>query len=32
MEIVKVMEKRVITVKKGIIVSDSKQGDETYEN
>ena len=31
MEIVKVMKKRVITVQKGIIVSDSKQGDETYE-
>jgi cell division transport system ATP-binding protein len=27
MEIVKVMKKRVITVKKGVIVSDSKQGD-----
>jgi cell division transport system ATP-binding protein len=26
MEIVKVMKKRVITVKKGIIVSDSKAG------
>jgi cell division transport system ATP-binding protein len=26
MEIVKVMKKRVITVKKGIIVSDSKTG------
>ena len=31
MEIVKVMKKRVITVQKGIIVSDRKQGDETYE-
>ena len=31
LEIVKVMKKRVITVQKGIIVSDSKQGDETYE-
>ncbi len=28
MEIVKVMKKRVITVKKGIVVSDSKKGDE----
>ncbi len=28
LEIVKVMKKRVITVKKGIVVSDSKQGDE----
>jgi cell division transport system ATP-binding protein len=27
MEIVKIMKKRVITVKKGVIVSDSKQGD-----
>ena len=27
MEIVKVMKKRVITVKKGVVVSDSKQGD-----
>jgi cell division transport system ATP-binding protein len=27
MEIVKVMKKRVITVKKGVIVSDSRQGD-----
>ncbi|MBQ6844989.1 MAG: ATP-binding cassette domain-containing protein, partial [Agathobacter sp.] len=32
MEIVKVMKKRVITVQKGIIVSDSKQGGEAYEN
>ena len=30
MEIVKVMKKRVITIKKGIVVSDSKQGDD-YE-
>jgi cell division transport system ATP-binding protein len=27
MEIVKIMKKRVITVQKGVIVSDSKQGD-----
>ena len=32
MEIVKVMKKRVITVQKGVIVSDSKAGDTTYEN
>ena len=32
MEIVKVMKKRVITVQKGVIVSDSKAGGETYEN
>ena len=32
MEIVKVMKKRVITVQKGVIVSDSKAGDEAYEN
>ena len=32
MEIVKVMKKRVITVQKGVIVSDSKAGDESYEN
>lgn len=31
MEIVKVMKKRVITVQKGIIVSDDKQGGDTYE-
>jgi len=31
LEIVKVMKKRVITVQKGVIVSDSKQGDEAYE-
>ena len=31
MEIVKVMKKRVITVQKGVIVSDSKAGDESYE-
>ena len=28
MEIVKVMKKRVITIKKGVVISDSKQGDE----
>ena len=32
MEIVKVMKKRVITVQKGVIVSDSKQGDYSDEN
>ncbi|SER41953.1 cell division ATP-binding protein FtsE [Lachnobacterium bovis] len=32
MEIVKVMKKRVITMKKGVIVSDSKQGDIENEN
>jgi cell division transport system ATP-binding protein len=32
LEIVKVMKKRVITVKKGTIVSDSKQGDFDDEN
>ena len=32
MEIVKVMKKRVITVQKGVIVSDSKAGGEAYEN
>lgn len=32
MEIVKVMKKRVITVQKGVIVSDSKAGDMTHEN
>jgi len=31
MEIVKVMKKRVITVQKGVIVGDSKAGDESYE-
>ena len=32
MEIVKVMKKRVITVQKGVIVSDNKVGDAAYEN
>lgn len=32
MEIVKVMKKRVITVQKGVIVSDSKKGDYKHEN
>ena len=32
MEIVKIMKKRVITVQKGVIVSDSKAGGETYED
>ena len=32
MEIVKVMKKRVITMKKGVVVGDSKQGDYSDEN
>ena len=32
MEIVKVMKKRVITVQKGVIVSDNKAGGEAHEN
>lgn len=32
MEIVKVMKKRVITIKKGIIVSDTGQGDDIHED
>ena len=32
MEIVKIMKKRVITVQKGVIVSDSKEGDEAHED
>ena len=32
MEIVKVMKKRVITVQKGVIVSDSKSGGTVYED
>ena len=32
LDIVKVMKKRVITVQKGVIVSDSKQGGEAYED
>ena len=32
LEIVKVMKKRVITIQKGVVVSDSKEGDEAYEN
>ena len=32
LEIVKVMNKRVITVKKGTIVGDSKQGDDYDED
>lgn len=32
LDIVKVMKKRVITVQKGVIVSDSKQGDYNDEN
>ncbi len=32
MDIVKVMKKRVITIQKGVIVSDSGQGGEAYED
>lgn len=32
LEIVKVMKKRVITIQKGVVVSDSRQGDEAYED
>ena len=32
MEIVKIMKKRVITVQKGVIVSDSKEGGAVYAN
>lgn len=32
LDIVKVMKKRVITVQKGVIVSDSKQGDYSHED
>ena len=32
MEIVKVMKKRVITVQKGMVVSDHRQGGDAYEN
>ena len=32
LDIVKVMKKRVITIQKGVVVSDSKAGDEAYEN
>ena len=32
LDIVKVMKKRVITIQKGVVVSDSKQGDEAYED
>ncbi len=32
MEIVKVMKKRVITIKKGVIVSDTGQGDDIHED
>ena len=31
LEIVKVMKKRVITVKKGVIVSDSERGDDNED-
>ena len=31
-DIVKVMKKRVITIQKGVVVSDSKQGDSSYED
>ena len=32
LDIVKVMKKRVITIQKGVVVSDSNAGDEAYEN
>ena len=32
LDIVKVMKKRVITIQKGVVVSDNKAGDEAYEN
>ena len=32
LEIVKVMKKRVITIQKGVVVSDSRRGDEAYED
>ena len=32
MEIVKVMKKRVITIQKGVVISDNKAGDEADEN
>ena len=32
LDIVKVMKKRVITIQKGVVVSDSKQGDSSYED
>lgn len=32
LEIVKVMKKRVITIQKGVVVGDSKEGDEAYED
>lgn len=32
LEIVKAMNKRVITMRKGVVVSDEKQGDDDYEN
>ena len=32
LEIVKVMKKRVITIQKGVVVSDNRQGDEAYED
>ena len=31
LEIVKVMKKRVITIQKGVVISDSRQGDEAYD-
>ena len=32
LDIVKVMKKRVITIQKGVVISDSKSGGGTYEN
>ena len=32
LEIVKVMKKRVITIQKGVVISDNRQGDEAYED
>lgn len=32
LDIVKVMKKRVITIQKGVVISDSKAGDEANEN
>ena len=32
LDIVKVMKKRVITIQKGVVISDNKAGDEAYED
>ena len=32
LDIVKVMKKRVITIQKGVVISDSEAGDEANEN